>query len=293
MAPMAKNMTGNFSTDFKINGILGQDMMPIYDQMYGKGVVMLKEASLQDKLATGMAKILKSGDDGLAISDVEANFEIKDGRLHVEPFEAKLAGRKATIWGSNGMDGSLDYNVTSTIKTGAAGTAVNSLLSSYTGGAKIVGENLDLTINIGGTYDDPKVGLGSAKPSGGGSGGGSAASVAKDAAKGKAKEEAKKAAEEQAAKIVAEGKKQADRVRSEGKTQADKLRAEGKKQRDKLISAAGGNFLKKKAAEIAGDKAMQEAEKHANNLEAEANKKADQIEDQAKKKAEDLIAKAN
>ena len=293
MAPMAENMTGNFSTDFKINGVLGQDMMPIYDLMYGKGVVQVKNASLQDKLAKGISKILQTGEEGLQISDVEANCEIKDGRLFVEPFEAKLAGRKATIWGSNGIDGSLDYNVASTIKSGAAGQAVNSLLSSVTGGKKLVGETVDLTVNIGGTYEDPKVGLGSAKPSGNKSGGGSAIDVAKDSAKGKVKEESQKAAKEQADKIIAQGKKQADKVRAEGKKQADKLRADAKKQRDKLVKDAGSNFLKKKAAQVAGDKVVKEAEKHAKKLEAESNKRADQIEAKAQKQADAIMAKAN
>ncbi len=47
-APVAGLMTGNFGTDFKINGELGKDMMPKMNTVNGSGIIKIAQASLTE-----------------------------------------------------------------------------------------------------------------------------------------------------------------------------------------------------------------------------------------------------
>jgi len=264
MAPVAENMTGNFSTDFKIKGVLGQDMMPVYEKMNGKGEVQIADASLNDKISKSVAKLLKSKGEGLALKDINVKVEIKNGRMFVEPFDVTMAGRTATVYGSNGIEGDMDYYVQSTIKTGAAGNAINSLLSSYTGGRNIVGESIDVTINVRGTYDDPKIGLGSARPS------------AKEASDNALKAAAKAAFEKQ--KKIAE-----EKIRAELEKQKKKAKAELEKQKKKAKVE-----LEKKKKEVE-TKAKSEIEKQKKAAEAKAKAELEKQKKAAEKKAKDAL----
>src|ERR1041385_8382417 len=54
-APVAGMMTGNFGTDFKLNGELGKDMMPKMGTVNGAGLIKVAQASLtQSKLVSGI-----------------------------------------------------------------------------------------------------------------------------------------------------------------------------------------------------------------------------------------------
>ncbi|UXX80376.1 AsmA family protein [Reichenbachiella carrageenanivorans] len=216
MAPVAKNMQGQFSTEMKIAGTLDEGMEPNLNDMNGSGVLLIEEAFLQgEKLMDAIAKVAKFDDDTLKIKDTQVTFEIKDGRMFVDPYTINYAGYEATVFGSNGFDGSIDYNVSSEIPTGAVGAAVNSLLAQYTGGQALIGETIPLSINVAGTYDNPKVGLGQSTSTG-------SEPSAKDAATAAAKEafekqkkiaEDKAKAELEAQKKIAEQKAKAEEER--------------------------------------------------------------------------------
>lgn len=302
--PIAKQMTGKFSTDFNVTGLLGQDMMPLMDQMNLKGLVNVANATLtggsfMNKLNTVAA--FKSGTSSgteskqLSLKDVLINTEIRDGRLFVEPFDLEVKGQKATLGGSNTLDGALDYAMLMRdIPTGAIGNALNSALGSLTGGKKLVSDKINLNLGIGGTYDDVIVKLLGTSPSGS-SGSTSATTAFKqeltskvDDEKAKAEAELEKKKEEQRQKILSEAQKRADAIRAEGKSSADKVRKEGYDAADKLIADAGSNPIKKKVAQEAAKKLRSETDKKANAIEAEANKKADQLLKEAKEKADNL-----
>jgi hypothetical protein len=52
------------------------------------------------------------------------------------------------------------------VPAGAAGQAVSGALSSFLGSSNAFSGDIDLNLKITGTYDDPKIGIGSAKPAG-------------------------------------------------------------------------------------------------------------------------------
>lgn len=267
MVPMAKSMSGKFSADFTLAGSLDAGMMPNYDDMNGKGLAKLEEASIQgEKIMKAIALLTKSKKDTIDISNTEVTFEIKNGRIYVDPFPVDYQGQEAIIAGSNGFDGSIDYNISTQVPTGAAGDAVNSVLAQYTGGKSIVGDAIPITINVGGTYDDPKVGLG--KSSGAGEGG----QTAKDAAAAAARaelEKQKKMAEEKARAELAKQKQRAqEELDNQKRIAEEKAKAELEKQKQELAKKKAEAEAKAKAElekqkKIAEEKAKKEAEEKA------------------------------
>ncbi len=161
MAPIAEKVNGKFSTEFKINGRIGNDMMPVLPTLTGAGLIKIAQASLKDSnIIGGVTKLTKlANSDQVTMKDVIMQAEIKEGRLHVQPFDVNIGNYRTTIQGSNGMDGSLDYNLKMDIPAGAAGAALNNALASLSGRAASGSSNIKLNMKVGGTYEDPKFGL--------------------------------------------------------------------------------------------------------------------------------------
>ncbi len=312
-APIAKQVTGKFSSDFQVNGLLGEDMMPIMDAIDLKGLVNVAEAALEkgdfmQKLSSVAALRTGANTQGsqkITLKDVLVSTSIKDGRMYVEPFELEVSGQQAELGGSNSLDGSLDYSMLlKDIPTGQIGNALNSALSSFTGGKKLVADKINLNLGIGGTYDDPSVKL-LGTSTGGNSGSGSASDALKQQlsakadeekaeaelaakkaeAEAKAKEELEKGKEEQRQKIISQAESQANKIRAEGKASAEKVKKEGYAAADKLVKDAGSNPIKKRLAKESAKKLKSEADKQAQKIESEANKRADKIVAEAKARA--------
>lgn len=268
MAPVAKNMEGRFSTDLTIAGSLNEGMEPNLDDMNGAGKLLIEKATLQgDKLMTAISKVTRFEGDTLNISDTEITFEIKNGRMYVDPYTMNYMGYEATIYGSNGFDGSIDYNINTEVPTGAAGEAVNSLLAQYTGGKSVVGDKIPVAISVGGTYDDPKVGLGKSSGSGGGQ---SAKDTAADAARAEFEKQKKIAEEKAKAELEAQKKKaqeELERKKREAKKKAkaklDKKKKELEKKKKEAEEKAKAEAERQK--KIAEEKAKAEAEEKAKN----------------------------
>jgi hypothetical protein len=212
LAPIAQNITGNFSTNFKMNGSLGQDMMPVYESINGAGLIDIAKAAIKDvKILQNVSSVTKLGTNSSLgqgtiadITNLAMSAEIKGGRFYVDPFDINLDGRSANVTGSTGLDGSLDYVISTVVPAGAAGDAINSALASITGGKNAVGSDINLKLAVTGTYDNPKVGIAGAEPGAKG-----AASAAQTAVKAQAKEELDEQ-KETAKKELEEQKKQAE-----------------------------------------------------------------------------------
>jgi len=244
LVPVAEKMDGKFSTDFKLGGSLAQDMSPIYEEIQGAGLIKIAQASIKDaKLLSTISDVTKVGDgDGEAsLKDVLLDATITDGRLFVEPFELSLGGKEATIGGSTGVDGSLDYVVSMDVPSGQVGDAVNQTLGSLAGMNNLVGGDITLNLGLQGTYDDIKVKLLGAK-----SEGGNAKSAVKAEVKDKIdekKEEAKavvNTAKDSAQAVVEEKKEE---IKEEVKEEIEEVTDEAK---DKAKDAIKDIFGKKK-----------------------------------------------
>ncbi|MEQ9423246.1 MAG: AsmA-like C-terminal region-containing protein [Cyclobacteriaceae bacterium] len=230
LAPMAEKMIGNFSTDFKIGGALGDDMMPLYDHLFGAGLVEIAEAAYKGdmKVLSAVSSVTKLGavsnaannDGQIKLKDVLMQAEIKNGRVHLKPFDLEVGGYKTTVSGSNGVDGSLDYVMKMDVPTGQLAGVANNLLASFTGGQSVVGEKIRLNLGVTGNYEDPKVKILSTENASG--------SSPKQAVKQSIRAEVDKQKAEAEAKIQQEIADQKAAAEEEAKKQLEKAKEEVK-----------------------------------------------------------------
>jgi hypothetical protein len=302
LAPIAENMIGNLTTNFKMKGDLDNEFMPVIKTINGRGLLKVGEATLEGgKFVTALSKFTsKGGKEEMILNNIIMDVALTNGVVNVAPFDVLIDGHKSTISGSTSLDGVLDYKIATSVPAGQLGQQANAALGKLTGSTEEASSDIKLNLGITGPYDSPKISLI-------GSDSKDAANVAVNKAVDivkqntgidipTSKEELNKEAIEKAKKdadnLLAEAQKQADQVKAEAKKTADKVRAEAKVQNDNLIKEAGTNILKKKGAEIAGRKLMQEADNQAIKIEAEGNKQADAIMAKAQEKADTLFKNA-
>jgi uncharacterized protein involved in outer membrane biogenesis len=168
IAPIAKFLEGKFSTNFAFAGELGQDMMPVYGSMTGKGIIEVVRAAVKNlKILQKVGAVTQLKEvENFIIENKDIAAEIVNGNLVVKPFDLKVGDMKLTVGGTNNLGGGIDYGMAMDVPTGKVGSALNSKLSSFSGLKDYkAAERVTLNLKVGGTLDDPKVGLagGSAK----------------------------------------------------------------------------------------------------------------------------------
>lgn len=156
-APIAGLINGNFSTDFKLKGELGQDMMPKPETVSAGGLIKIAQAALKEsKLISGITSLTKlDNTNEVTMKDVLLSATINDGKLSVKPFDVKMGNYKTTIAGSTALDGALDYSLKMDVPAGKLGSQFNGLLAQY-GGKSDPNSTIPVTIGLGGKYDNPK-----------------------------------------------------------------------------------------------------------------------------------------
>jgi uncharacterized protein involved in outer membrane biogenesis len=156
-APVAGLINGKFSTDFKLDGELGKDMMPNLATVNGGGLIKVAQASLKNsKLISGITSLTKlDNTDEVTLKDVLMSASLKEGKLSVKPFDVNFGSYKTTIAGSTALDGTLDYNLKMNVPAGKLGSEFNSLVSKYSGTKADPNGNIPLTIGLGGKFDNP------------------------------------------------------------------------------------------------------------------------------------------
>jgi len=83
--------------------------------------------------------------------------EIKDGRLFVKPFKVEFGDYETEVFGSTGIDGSLDYTLALDVPATAVGNQLSGLLSSVSNNSIKVNTDMILDLGLKGTYLKPKV----------------------------------------------------------------------------------------------------------------------------------------
>ena len=73
---------------------------------------------------------------------LRSQFEIRDGRLHVQPFSVTLGGTTMTVSGSNGLDQSLEYNLGLRVPRSLLGADANQAIAGLM--SKAAGAGIDL-----------------------------------------------------------------------------------------------------------------------------------------------------
>ena len=157
-APIAGMAQGKFGVDFKVDGELGQDMMPKMNTVNGAGLIKIAEAAVtQSKLISGVTSLTSLKDaDQVTLKNVLMNAEIKDGKLNVQPFNVKFGNYPASISGSTALDGAINYALKMKVPAGKLGSQFQSLIGSSNPTSEI-----PVNIGMGGTFLNPKMQLAS------------------------------------------------------------------------------------------------------------------------------------
>ncbi len=158
--PIAGLVTGNFSTDFKVNGELKQNMMPNLATVNGGGLIKIAEAILkQSKLVSGISSLTNLNNTSeVNLKNVLMSATISNGRLSVKPFDVNFGNYATTISGSTGLDGSIDYALKMMIPAGQLGSQLQGFVNKYTGSNNPT-DKIPVNLGVSGTYSNPKTTL--------------------------------------------------------------------------------------------------------------------------------------
>ncbi len=159
-APIAGLVNGKFGTDFKINGELGQNMMPNMSTVSGAGLIKIAEAALtKSSIVSGISTLTKLSDaNSVTLKDVLMSATIENGRLSVKPFNVKFGNYVTTVSGSSGLDKSIDYNIKMMVPAGQLGSQFQSFLNQNSN-AKSSTSEIPVTIGLTGLFTTPKTTL--------------------------------------------------------------------------------------------------------------------------------------
>ena len=305
LAPIANYASGKISSNFSMKSDLTTNLEPIYASLTGLG-----DLSSQSLTISGFEPLVKMGEvlnmNKLAsqtIKDLKTKFKFADGKVNVTPFDVQLGKIKTTISGSTSFEQNIDYALKMLIpKEEIPAKMIKSAEQAIAGMNKIsskldiktLPDFLPITVGIAGTIKNPKITANFKEAILEATGNlkeqliENVKETIKDTVKAVVGEKIKEIKEDIEAKkqqILAEAQKNADKLKIEAKKAADAIRLEAAKQAADLTKQAGGNPLKQKAAEIAGNKLKKEAEEKATKIEKEADQKADALMDNARQKA--------
>jgi vacuolar-type H+-ATPase subunit H len=268
-------------------------MMPVYNSMVGKGRLMSKSIEIgNSNMFVKIADVLKNDRfRKLTLNNLDLKFEIKNGRVYVNPFDTKFGTSKMTISGDQGIDQTINYLLKVAIPRSEFGGAANDVLNNLAASAAAKGlnikpgENVNIDIFVLGTVLKPEV-----KPVIAGSGKDAVQDMktqVKEAAVQKVEEvkrDVKKQAKEQADKIMKDAEAEAQKARDLAKAGADAARNEANAVADRGVSEAKGP-IQKELAKKAAEKVRKEGDNKANKILQEGNAKADAIINKAKTEA--------
>ena len=188
MIPMALNCEGKVSSDLKIRSQLNEQMKPVTNTLNGKGAFHSRGIIIKDSKAfIALAKALKNDKyKRISVSKFDMDFVVTNGNIIVKPFNTKIAGHQATIYGTQSVDGKLNFTMDMKLPKEELGSDVTKFLDKIPGNKTI--DKLDVSVKITGTTKDPKVNLDLSK----------AIKQAKDAALKELKKKSKKELEKKA-----------------------------------------------------------------------------------------------
>jgi hypothetical protein len=282
LAPVAKYASGLVSTDLHLNGALGKNMIPLLQGLSGKGSFLTSQVAIKDfpplEKMFDVTKLQLL--DNPTMQTLKGNFQIREGRLFVQPFDVKIGGTTMSISGSNGLDQSLQYNlglkVPRSMLGGAANEAIGGLLAQAgkAGVSLAAAPEIPLGIQVGGTVTNPIVKAGV----------GSLASSVKETTEQAVKQAVTQKVDSAALRLVADAEQKAAAIRQQAESVAATVKREGNRQADSLTAKAASP-LAKLAAKPAADALRKQSNSKAADIISEANKRADSLIAAARRQA--------
>gem|GEM_PF-98967 len=302
IAPIAKFMEGRLNSELNLDGTLNSDLTPNLASLTSKGYIDVVDGMLKGFKGTEMIadKIKLNKLRELPIKKTKVLYEVRDGKVWVEPFDVPMGKGNMVIDGSHGLDQSMAYNLNLDLPAGAAGTAALNAVGGLL--KQDLGDQLKVNVGLGGTVDKPKITyIKNEKGEGATDVLEDKVEEVKEEVKEKVEEvkeevkeqveekidDAKEKAKAEAAKLMKEAEAQAEKIRSEARTQAQNLRDEANKKADE-IEASAKNPLEKVAKKKLAEKTRKTGEDAAKKVENTADEKAQKVLDDAKARADKL-----
>jgi hypothetical protein len=161
LAPMAEYLNGMVSGDVNINTDLDKTLVPIWSNLFSQGSLDIPKVTvLNFPPLNKTADILKlSPLHNPALTNLDPNYQIKDGRFYLKPLTFKVDQYQILASGSNGLDKSLDY----LLKIQIPATELKKQANTYVAGLikqdvnLLTDETVVVDVNILGTIKDPKI----------------------------------------------------------------------------------------------------------------------------------------
>jgi cell division septum initiation protein DivIVA len=303
LVPVAERMNGRYSTRLQMYSILDDEMSPVISTMEARGRlrtsgIQLTSSETFDRLASVLR--LRSGQDLLALRDVDLSFEITGGRVHVEPFNIRMGPADAVIGGSQGIDLTLDYLLRMTVPRAIMGQGADQLIDNLASraaerGLNIQpGPNVNLDARISGTFSDPRITLDMRETTR------ATIDQVRDQLRERATEEIERRVEEVEDRIREDVSERARQIIREAETRADQIREAAESAAETMISegdanaarieqqAAGRGRIAEAAAKRTADGVRREARENADRLRREADERSRKIIEEARSEAERL-----
>jgi hypothetical protein len=288
LAPVGQYAKGKFTATIEnFNTSLNQNMEPDLNAVKANGVFKTDKVNVG-----GFPPFMKLGEalkieqlKNMDLSNLLVNYQIKDGRVVMAPFDTKISNVPTNISGSTGFDQTIDYKWKMAIPKSMFGGAANSALSGLleqgnaaAGTNLTMGDKVNVTALFGGTVMKPTV-----------------KTSLKDEAKSTVATVTTQALNAgidkaliEAQKILDDAKAKCEQSKTEAQATADKTKQEGYAEADKLVEQAGNPIAKiaaKKAAEVAKKKVDEKIQKIVDDAEAKCLKSLEEAKVRADAKA--------
>ena len=162
LAPIARALTGDLTTQINLNGKLNSDLTPVLTSLKGKALAEILNA----KVSTTKTPLLSELDskmnfvklDKLNLKDIKTNLSFEDGNIKVKPFDFEVEDIKITAGGDHSFDQSMNYNLTLDVPAKYFGNEVSGLLSQLSA-KEANSATVQLPVGISGNFTNPKVNL--------------------------------------------------------------------------------------------------------------------------------------
>ncbi len=162
LAPIARALTGNLTTQINLNGNLNESLTPVLTSLKGKALAEILDA----KVSTSKTPLLSSLNnklnfveiDKLDLKDIKTNLSFDDGKINVTPFEFDVKGIKIKAGGSHSFDRSMNYNVSLDLPAKYLGDQVGGLMAQLNE-EEANSMTVAVPIGITGNFTNPKIDL--------------------------------------------------------------------------------------------------------------------------------------
>lgn len=154
LVPYLASATGGFDATMAIDTRLAANGAPMLETFTSKGTVVTKGIQAEPAFLGPVAQQLANQRfQTLQLANTTLRYDTKDGRLRVQPFDAKIGGAEAKLGGTVGLvDKSLDLDVTMEApKAWVQGSPFAAVAPGN--------EPLAFTIDVKGTWEQPRVGI--------------------------------------------------------------------------------------------------------------------------------------